>query len=98
MLLQDDEVRDDTRLEPPSETAEEQSAEPLEPAPPITNRFLLVNVAARRAKQLRRGASPRLDDEALTRLGPAKAERLAMEEVRRGLVYYDQPEWTRASS
>jgi hypothetical protein len=30
-------------------------------APPITNRFLFVNVAAMRAKQLRRGAKPRLD-------------------------------------
>lgn len=58
-----------------------------EPAPPIQSRFLFVDVAALRAKQLRRGARPRLDraDAPV----PHKAERLAMEEVRRGLVYYD---------
>jgi len=59
------------------------------PAPPIQSRFLFVDVAALRAKQLRRGARPRVgtDDGPL----PHKAERLAMEEVRRGLVYYDVP-------
>jgi DNA-directed RNA polymerase omega subunit len=63
---------------------------PAEPAPPIESRFLFVDVAALRAKQLRRGARPRIDDDE----GPIphKAERLAMEEVRRGLVYYDVPE------
>jgi DNA-directed RNA polymerase subunit K/omega len=61
-----------------------------EPAPPIQSRFLFVDVAALRAKQLRRGARPRLDraDAPV----PHKAERLAMEEVRRGLVYYDVPD------
>ena len=68
----------------------EQPEEPLvpaEPAPPIESRFLFVDVAALRAKQLRRGARPRIDGEE----GPLphKAERVAMEEVRRGLVYYD---------
>jgi DNA-directed RNA polymerase subunit K/omega len=69
----------------------EQDAENLEtpagPAPPIQSRFLFVDVAALRAKQLRRGARPRVGTEE----GPLphKAERLAMEEVRRGLVYYD---------
>jgi DNA-directed RNA polymerase omega subunit len=60
---------------------------PSEPAPPIESRFLFVDVAALRAKQLRRGARPRVGAEE----GPLphKAERLAMEEVRRGLVYYD---------
>ncbi len=62
---------------------------PSEPAPPIESRFLFVDVAALRAKQLRRGARPRVGAEE----GPLphKAERLAMEEVRRGLVYYDVP-------
>ena len=62
---------------------------PSEPAPPIESRFLFVDVAALRAKQLRRGARPRVVAEE----GPLphKAERLAMEEVRRGLVYYDVP-------
>jgi DNA-directed RNA polymerase omega subunit len=63
---------------------------PSEPAPPITSRFLYVDVAALRAKQLRRGARPRLG-EAETEAAH-KAERIAMEEVRRGLVYYDVPE------
>ena len=61
-----------------------------EPAPPIESRFLFVDVAALRAKQLRKGARPRIDgDEAPL---PHKAERLAMEEVRRGLVHYDVPD------
>lgn len=62
---------------------------PPEPAPPISSRFLFVDVAALRAKQLKRGARPRFhgDEGPL----PFKAERLAMEEVRRGLVYYDVP-------
>jgi DNA-directed RNA polymerase omega subunit len=60
---------------------------PAEPAPPISSRFLFVDVAALRAKQLRRGARPRLGDEIA--LLPHKAERVAMEEVKRGLVYYD---------
>ena len=58
---------------------------PSEPAPPITSRFLFVDVAALRAKQLRRGARVRFRD---GEGAPAahKAERVAMEEVRRGLV------------
>jgi DNA-directed RNA polymerase omega subunit len=69
-----------------------QTPEPLipaEPAPPITSRFLFVDVAALRAKQLLRGARPRLGEEGAHL--PHKAERLAMEEVRRGLVEYDVP-------
>jgi DNA-directed RNA polymerase omega subunit len=61
---------------------------PAEPLPPIESRFLFVDVAALRAKQLRRGAQQRLGEE--TQL-PHKAERVAMEEVKRGLVYYDVP-------
>jgi DNA-directed RNA polymerase omega subunit len=61
---------------------------PDEPAPPITSRFLFVDVAAQRAKQLRRGALPRL-----TRGpgGPHKLERIAMEEVRQGVIDYTLP-------
>ena len=61
---------------------------PPEPLPPIESRFLFVDVAALRAKQLRKGARPRLDDDVPLH---HKAERVAMEEVRRGLVYYDVP-------
>lgn len=66
---------------------------PRPTAPPIVNRFLFVDVAAMRAKQLRRGAVPRLeeDDHAPQRAVPHKAERVAMEEVRRCLVLYDVP-------
>jgi DNA-directed RNA polymerase subunit K/omega len=63
---------------------------PPEPAPPITSRFLFVDVAALRAKQLRRGARVRFrDGEGAPVIH--KAERVAMEEVRRGLVLYDVP-------
>ena len=62
----------------------------------IESRFLFVDVAAMRAKQLRRGATPRLDepvdDGDMPRPVPHKAERVAMEEVRRNLVLYDVPE------
>ena len=61
---------------------------PAEPLPPIQSRFLFVDVAALRAKQLRRGAQPRLGEDVQL---PHKAERVAMEEVKRGLVYYDVP-------
>jgi DNA-directed RNA polymerase subunit K/omega len=61
---------------------------PPEPLPPIQSRFLFVDVAALRAKQLRKGARVRIDDPEHL---PKKAERVAMEEVRRGLVYYLVP-------
>ena len=67
---------------------------PAEPLPPIESRFLFVDVAAMRAKQLRRGALPRLDEDGepeVHRVHPHKAERIAMEEVKRGLVLYDVP-------
>jgi DNA-directed RNA polymerase subunit K/omega len=61
---------------------------PAEPVPPITSRFLFVDVAALRAKQLRRGARIRfLEGDGVK--AHHKAERVAMEEVRRGLVAYD---------
>lgn len=79
----------------------ESSVDPAAPpaprpkAPPIDSRFLFVDVAAMRAKQLRRGAQPRLDDDARSseahRPDPHKAERIAMEEVRRNLVLYEVP-------
>jgi DNA-directed RNA polymerase subunit K/omega len=68
----------------------ENAAVPSEPAPPIDSRFLFVDVAALRAKQLRRGARVRITGAVEVQL-PKKPERLAMEEVRRGLVYYDMP-------
>jgi DNA-directed RNA polymerase subunit K/omega len=74
---------------PEATEQDEAPVVPPEPLPPIQSRFLFVDVAALRAKQLRRGARLRIDDPEHL---PKKAERLAMEEVRRGLVYYDVPE------
>ena len=64
-------------------------------APPIESRFLYVDVAALRAKQLRRGARPRLDqaEEPLPLVKAIKAERVAMEEVKNNLVQWDLPEF-----
>ena len=59
-----------------------------QPAAPITSRFLFVDVAAQRAKQLRRGALPRVERQPG---GPNKLERLAMEEVRRRVIQYTVP-------
>jgi DNA-directed RNA polymerase subunit K/omega len=68
---------------------------PRPKAIPIESRFLFVDVAAMRAKQLRRGAVVRLDEplEAgeVARPRPQKAERIATEEVRRNLVLYEVP-------
>lgn len=63
---------------------------PSEPAQPIHSRFLFVDVAALRAKQLKRGARVRFDAEPGVP-GAIKLERVAMEEVRRGLVHYNVP-------
>jgi DNA-directed RNA polymerase omega subunit len=70
-----------------SETLDTQ-AEASEPSPLITSRFLFVDVSAQRAKQLRRGALPRLEQSSA---GPHKLERIAMEEVRTGLIDYTLP-------
>jgi DNA-directed RNA polymerase omega subunit len=76
----------------PASDASDESPRPK--APPIESRFLYVDVAAMRAKQLRRGALPRLEEDDLGQHGvvPHKAERIAMEEVKRGLVLYDVPD------
>ena len=84
-------MTDETLL---SDETPEHSAEPvdLSPAPPVTDRFLFVDIAALRAKQLRRGARPRLaPDVAVRPDAPAKPERIAMEEVRQQLVHYELP-------
>ncbi len=80
-----------------------EKQEEVLPAPPavgsqeIESRFLYVDVAAQRAKQLRRGALPRLDDIASVPVpdpslpGP-KFERVAMREVDAGKVHYELPD------
>ena len=71
---------------------------PLELSEPIESRFLFVDVAAQRAKQLRRGARPRLGAAGVeTSEGwrpdqPHKLERVAMEEVKQRLIHYTLPE------
>jgi DNA-directed RNA polymerase subunit K/omega len=72
-------------------TEEPTGTEPTQPAAPITSRFLFVDVAAQRAKQLRRGALPRVDRSLTTVPAPHKLERVAMEEVRTGLIHYTLP-------
>jgi DNA-directed RNA polymerase omega subunit len=79
---------DEATLDPTDEQQTDGPMIPPEPLPPIESRFLFVDVAALRAKQLRKGARPRLEDDVPQH---HKAERVAMEEVRRGLVYYDVP-------
>ena len=67
------------------------------PLPPSESRFLFVDVAAQRANQLRRGALPRLPQlraDPVTGVRPQgtmKLERVAMDEVRQGLITYELP-------
>ena len=78
-------------MEDTNELVDQQPAlVPAEPAPPIESRFLFVDVAALRAKQLRRGARVRFEAEPGAPV-MKKPERMAMEEVRRGLVPYAVP-------
>ena len=68
---------------------------PKKRVPPISSRFLFVDVSSRRAKQLRRGALPRLEalrPDPETGQRPevtSRLERIAMEEVEQGLVVYE---------
>jgi hypothetical protein len=90
------------------QSASEQAVERPK-APPIESRFLYVDVSALRAKQLRRGAKSRLEPaepEESQPVAPAvpavpgaptvrkiKAERVAMQEVRKGLVDWQLPDF-----
>ncbi|MCC7242979.1 MAG: hypothetical protein IT180_13715 [Acidobacteria bacterium] len=98
-----------------AEILNDQVDEPVErpQASPIESRFLFVDVAALRAKQLRRGAKPRLATGEPEPVAPPpapvaatvppvpgvpvvrkiKAERVAMEEVRHGLVEWSLPDF-----
>jgi DNA-directed RNA polymerase subunit K/omega len=64
---------------------------------PLESRFLFVDVSAQRAKQLRRGALPRLPGLPAQPPGSPKPdygrklERLAMDEVRSGYIDYTLP-------
>jgi len=81
----------------PAETAE--SAIPAverKPMPPVRSRFMFVDIASLRAKQLRRGALPRVnvpqsEVEVDTAEPAPKLEHIAMQEVEEGLIVYDYP-------
>jgi DNA-directed RNA polymerase subunit K/omega len=82
----------------PETPLDEQTAppQPIVKVAPPESRFLFVDVAALRAKQLRRGARPRIAGIAAegvepTADAPRKPERIAMEEVRQGLVSFEIP-------
>jgi DNA-directed RNA polymerase subunit K/omega len=78
-------MSDDVMEVTPADEAIATEPDPVR-APPITNRFLFVDVAAQRAKQLRRGARARLGE---THDKPFKLERVAMREVELGLVDHE---------
>lgn len=90
----------DEQTQTPIDTAADSGAPdaPLERAEPIESRFLFVDVAAQRAKQLRRGARPRLGtagvetSEGWRPDAPHKLERVAMEEVKQRLILYTLPD------
>ena len=74
-------------------TETKEVSEPREPMPPVESRFMFVDIAALRAKQLRRGAQPK--DESLnlqeSDQPSKKLERIAMREVEEGRIVYDLP-------
>ena len=59
-------------------------------AQPIESRFLFVDVSAMRAKQLRKGAKVRLEEDHPRAIKP---ERVAMDEVRQKLVEWQLPDF-----
>ena len=61
-------------IETPQQEDTPQAEETIEPAPHVSNRFLFVDIAALRAKQLRRGARPRLDTHRSPRKPPSAAQ------------------------
>ena len=80
--------------------AEPQVEAPVERKrmPKVDSRFLYVDIASRRARQLLRGALPRLDylaPDPETGVRPTSAhklERIAMSEIDQGLIVYELPE------
>ncbi len=84
---------------PPGAEAESSPAGMPAGSGPIESRFLFVDVAAQRAKQLRRGAVPRIEnlpepnlDNPRSLGNRLKLERVAMREVDAGKIIYQVPE------
>ena len=73
-----------------------EPSEPRQPMPPVLGRFMFVDVAALRVKQLRLGALPRVDvnpdGDADGVDASQKIERIAMREVEEGLIVYNIPD------
>ena len=73
----------------------EPEAVEREPMPPVESRFMFVDIAALRAKQLRRGALARVTTGTESEGDAAprrKLERIAMQEIEEGLVVYQLPD------
>jgi DNA-directed RNA polymerase subunit omega len=75
------------------ETEETEETVDATQAPEIDSKYRLIILAAKRSKQLQRGARPRIDIDALKH----KNTRIALEEVMRGRVNFtvtdeDEPE------
>ena len=98
-------IEESDALKPESVTETDTAGETTEsqipvaerkPMPPVLSRFMFVDIAALRAKQLRRGALPRVtlpsQEVESDKPEPAhKLERIAMQEVEDGLIVYDYP-------
>ena len=73
-----------------------EGVEPREPMPPVESRFMFVDISALRAKQLRRGALPRVntspDGDVKGVETSKKLEQIAMREVGEGLIVYEIPD------
>jgi DNA-directed RNA polymerase subunit K/omega len=90
----------DSHLDPQDPPAPDVKADEKYAIDPNVRRFLFVDIAAQRAKQLRKGALNRLELAAAAgdpgslpaREIGLKPERIAMEEVRRGFIRYELPE------
>ena len=102
------EESDVLEVEPTADAAAETSEgvvppEPREPMPPVESRFMFVDIAALRAKQLRRGALPRVtlpphEGEGEGAEPSRKLERIAMREVDEGLIVYDFPDMNKTEA
>jgi DNA-directed RNA polymerase omega subunit len=66
-------------------TAEVENTVPETDAQEIDSKYRLIILAAKRSKQLQRGARPRIDIDAQKH----KPTRIALEEVIRGRVHFD---------
>ena len=80
-----------------AERTPESNPEPVhrDPVPPVESRFMFVDIAAMRAKQLRRGARARVESRAESdgeEASNSKLERIAMQEIEEGLIIYQLPD------